>query len=157
MDSYRCELVGIYCIMVVVQKFCEYYHISKGSIELGCDGLSALESTFDKGDYLFHDIPSYDLISAILSLRRKSPLRWLHRHVRGHQDRDNRDLDVWANRNILMDTRAKQHLFTKGNLGRCGWVLKSSLPDFNRRFTPTFTIMMDLHTGRINRAAPQRL
>jgi len=45
----------------------------------------------------------------------------------------------------------------KGNLGRCGWVLKSSLPDFNRRFTPTFTIMRDLHTGRINRAAPQRL
>jgi len=118
MDSYRCELVGIYCIMVIVQKFCEYYHISKGSIELGCDGLSALESIFDKGDYLFHDIPSFDLISAILSLQRKSPLQWLHRHVRGHQDRDNRDLDVWANRNILMDTRAKQHLSTARNYPR---------------------------------------
>jgi len=69
MDLYRTELAGIYCIMIVVEKFCCFHDIKEGSIELGCDGLSALESVFEKGDQLFQDIPSYDLVASILSLR----------------------------------------------------------------------------------------
>jgi thiamine phosphate synthase YjbQ (UPF0047 family) len=109
MDSYRSELAGIYCIMAVVKKFCSFHHIKEGSIEIGCDGLSALDSAFERGDQLFHDIPSYDLVSAILQLRRCSPLTWSYRHVRGHQDEGSGYLDVWATRNIQMDVLAKQH------------------------------------------------
>jgi hypothetical protein len=96
--------------MVVVKKFCGFHNITEGSIEIGCDGLSALDSAFEKGDQLFHDIPSYDLVSAILHLRQRSTLTWNYRHVRGHQDEGSRYLDVWATRNIQMDVLAKQHL-----------------------------------------------
>jgi len=60
MDLYRSELAGIYCIMVVLEKFCSFYSLSEGVIEIGCDGLSALDSVFEKGDQLFHDVPSFD-------------------------------------------------------------------------------------------------
>jgi len=72
--------------------------------------LSALESVFEKGDQLFQDIPSYDLVTSILSLSRRSTLTWNYRHVKGHQDEGSGHLDAWAIRNILMDTLAKQHL-----------------------------------------------
>jgi len=110
MDSYRSELAGIYCIMAVVKKFCSFHHIEEGSIEIGCDGLSALDIAFEKGDQFFHDVPSYNLVSAILQLRRCSPLTWSYRHVRGHHDEGSGDLDFWATRNIQMDVLAKQHL-----------------------------------------------
>jgi hypothetical protein len=32
MDSYRSELAGIYCIMIVVEKFCCFHDIKEGSI-----------------------------------------------------------------------------------------------------------------------------
>jgi thiamine phosphate synthase YjbQ (UPF0047 family) len=112
MDSYRSELAGIYCIMIVVEKICCFHDIKEGSIELGCVGLSALESVFEKGDQLFQDISSYDLVTSILSLRRRSTLTWNYRHVKGHQDEGSGHLDAWAIRNILMDTLAKQHLTT---------------------------------------------
>ncbi|MFN9981748.1 MAG: hypothetical protein ACK53Y_17615, partial [bacterium] len=110
MDLYRSELAGIYCIMVVMEKFCSFYSLSEGVIEIGCDGLSALDSVFEKGDQLFHDVPSFDLVASILKLRRKSCLTWQYRHVKGHQDQGSGPLDFWALGNILMDSRAKQHL-----------------------------------------------
>ncbi len=83
MDSYRSELAGIYCIMAVVKKFCSFHNMKEGSIEIGCDGLSALDSAFEKGDQLFHDIPSYDLVSAILHLCRRLPLTWSYDMLEG--------------------------------------------------------------------------
>jgi len=77
-NAYRSKLSGLYCILIVVNKFCKFYKIAEGAIEIGCDGLSALESAFDKGDMLFKDIPSYDLVAAILRLRCESPLTWIH-------------------------------------------------------------------------------
>jgi hypothetical protein len=118
MDSYRSELAGIYCIVAVMEKFCRYHNLLEGCIELGCDGLSALDSAFKKGYNIFHDIPSYDLVAAILALRRKTTLSWQHRHVKGHQDRESVLLDSWATRNITMDALAKQHLSIARTLPR---------------------------------------
>ncbi len=96
MDLYRSELAGIYCIMVVLEKFCSFYSLSEGVIEIGCDGLSALDSVFEKGDQLFHDVPSFDLVASILKPRRKSCLTWWYRHDKGHQDEGSGPLDFWA-------------------------------------------------------------
>ncbi len=115
-DSYRSELAGIYSILAVMEKFCDYFNIIEGAIELGCDGKLALESAFDKGTLLFKDIPSFDLVAAILRLRRSSPLTWITRFVKGHQDEASDDLDAWAERNVLMDTWAKQHYTGRLNL-----------------------------------------
>ncbi len=110
MDSYWSELAGIYCIMVVFQKLCFFHDFQEGTIELGCDGLSTLDSVFEKGVQLLQDIPSYDLVAAILRFRRSSCLSWRYRHVKGHQDEGSGVLDSWAMGNILMDSRTKQHL-----------------------------------------------
>jgi len=102
-NAYRSELTGLYCIMTILTKFFLFYSIEGGTIELGCNGLSALDTAFDKGDQLFQDIPSYDLAAAILRLQRESLLTWVHRHVKGHQDEGKAPLDTWATCNILMD------------------------------------------------------
>jgi hypothetical protein len=109
-DAYRSELAGIYFIMTVIDKFCAYYHITEGSIVLGCDGKSALETALGKGTLLFQDIPSFDLVAAIMRLHRNSPLSWTAKFVKGHQDDAGQELDTWAQRNVLMDLGAKQHL-----------------------------------------------
>jgi hypothetical protein len=101
-----------------MEKFCCYHNLFEGYIELGCDGLSALDSAFEKGYNIFHDIPSNDLVAAILALRRKTTLTWQHRHVTGHQDWESVLLHSWATRNITMDALAKQHLSIARTLPR---------------------------------------
>jgi hypothetical protein len=42
-SPYRSELTGIYSIMIMVNRLCEFYDIKEGENELACDGLSALD------------------------------------------------------------------------------------------------------------------
>jgi hypothetical protein len=109
-NLYRSELAGIYAITAIMNKLCEYYQIHEGTVEIGCDGQSALKTAFDYGVYLSKDIPSYDLVAAILRMRKNSPLTWKTRFIKGHQDDGDGPLDTRARRNIMMDLWAKQHL-----------------------------------------------
>jgi hypothetical protein len=98
-SSYRSELTGIYVILAITNQLCEYYDIQEGAIEIGCDGLSALQTSFDYGPHLSYDIPNYDLIGAIYHMRKMSKVSWTYRHVKGHQDKFSSDLDEWATQN----------------------------------------------------------
>lgn len=109
-DAYRGELAGIYSIMVIMERFCDNHNIKDCAIEIGCDGKSSLETALEKGTKLFRDIPSFDLVAAIMQLHRNSPLTWTSRFVKGHQDDEGHDLHSWATRNVLMDLWAKQQL-----------------------------------------------
>jgi hypothetical protein len=109
-SSYRSELTGLYVILAIMNHFCEYYQIEEGSIEIGCDGLSALQTSFDQGLNLLSDIPDYDLIGAIYHMRKTSKVLWSYHHVKGHQDDEGSDLDDWAKQSVKMDAWAKQHL-----------------------------------------------
>jgi hypothetical protein len=109
-SSYLSELTGLYVILAIMNHFCEYYQIDDGSIEIGCDGLSALQTSFDQGLNLLSDIPDYDLIGAIYHMRKTSKVLWSYRHVKGHQDDEGSDLDDWEKQNVKMDAWAKQHL-----------------------------------------------
>jgi hypothetical protein len=67
-SPYRSELTGIYSILIMVNKLCEYYEISDGEIELACDGLSALDKAFSYVSILHVDDSNYDLLGATTSM-----------------------------------------------------------------------------------------
>jgi len=111
-SAYRSELSGILAIMIVAQLLCDYYHIWEGSIELGCDGLAALNKTFTMVYLIDTDESNQDLLMVIRTLWNRSPLPWKIRHVKGHQDddQDYESLDRWARLNIEMDKNTKKFI-----------------------------------------------
>ena len=48
-SAYRSELSGLYGLGTMLRLLCEYYSISTGSVEVGCDGQSALSEMFFNG------------------------------------------------------------------------------------------------------------
>jgi hypothetical protein len=76
-------------------------------IEVGCDGLSALNKAFDMWP-LNPDGPYFDMLNSLRAMIAESPITWTTRNVDGHQDDDiNATLDWWAWQNIQMDNLAK--------------------------------------------------
>jgi hypothetical protein len=75
-------------------------------------GVSALPywRGFDRAQNPSISAQHFDAILAIRNIRARRPIRWKHRHVKGHQD-DNPSarLDKWALLNIDMDLAAKAH------------------------------------------------
>lgn len=111
-STYRSELTGIYSIMVCVKNLCEFYNITAGSIELGCDGQSALDKAFNYVALIKVEDSNYDLLASIRNLWANSPIQWKFRYIKGHQDdvQSWDQLDRWAKLNIEMDLRAKDHI-----------------------------------------------
>jgi hypothetical protein len=64
-SAYRSELTGIYCILLCAKKLCEYFKITQGSIELGCDGQAALDKAFNYVSIIKIEDPNYDLLFTI--------------------------------------------------------------------------------------------
>jgi hypothetical protein len=88
-SAYRSELAGLYSILVFVKQLCEFYQISSGSIELGCDGQSALDKAFNYVSLIRVEDANHDLLQAIRTLWAYSPIVWRFKHVKGHQDDHN--------------------------------------------------------------------
>ena len=57
-----------------------------GQIEIGCDGLSALNNVTARHFEVKATTPHFDIIIAIRRAIQDSPLTWIPRHVKGHQD-----------------------------------------------------------------------
>jgi hypothetical protein len=105
--AYRSELAGLYAIILVVNCLCPWADITSGGIEVGCNGLSALNKAFDTWPLEPAD-PHFDMLCALRQMIKSSPLKWKTRHVDGHQDNDvTVKLDFWAVKNIQMDNLAK--------------------------------------------------
>jgi hypothetical protein len=51
-SAYRSELAGILAVMTIANKLCEFYDVCDGSIELACDGKSALDKAFSPDSVL---------------------------------------------------------------------------------------------------------
>jgi hypothetical protein len=111
-NSYRSEVAGLLSILIMVDQCVQYYNISEGSIEVACDGESALNKIFSCMYLLHINDPCYDLLFVAQLLHRRSPLSWCTRHVKGHQDESLQmdTLDIYARLNIEMDTMAKSFL-----------------------------------------------
>jgi hypothetical protein len=105
--AYRSELAGLFGIVLIVNLLCSWAGITSGAIEVGCDGLSALNKAFDTWPLEPSD-PHFDLLSALRKMILSSPIEWTTRHVAGHQDEDpTAKLDWWAEQNVQMDNLAK--------------------------------------------------
>jgi hypothetical protein len=89
-SSFCSELAGLYRIVMMVQAVCHQFGITSGGIEVGCDGLIALQRAFGEDFMVTPDIKDsdYDLLSATRKILAESPVIWTWRHVEGHQDDD---------------------------------------------------------------------
>jgi len=93
-----------------VEALVDKYDICNGTIEIGCDCESALTAIFDH-TYDTPRQPHHDLIHAIRIKLASSPVTWIARHVRGHQDKHVpiHLLDMWSQLNVEMDSLAKTY------------------------------------------------
>ena len=111
-DAYRSELAGLYGILRISILLEKIGNIENGSIEVGCDGKSALEQALTKDkDEVSCNQSHFDIISSIHDIREKSKITYIPKHIKGHQDDDSEaELDKYAHLNIECDLRAKGYL-----------------------------------------------
>jgi hypothetical protein len=109
-SSFRSELAGLFRQVILINATCTVHNITSGAIESGCDGKVALEKASQFDEQVDTNGQHFDLISAIHTAIRNSPVTWTFRHVKGHQDEDlDAHLDRWALLNIQMDNLTKAY------------------------------------------------
>jgi hypothetical protein len=110
-SAYRSELSGILGIQRLVTLVQKQHQLSTGSIELACDGLSALQQSFFHGPAV-PTRPHFDYLQVIRKNFKASTFNWSGRHVSGHQDKwkTHDELDWWEQTNVCMDLRAKSKM-----------------------------------------------
>jgi hypothetical protein len=110
-SSYRSEAAGLYCIAIVVKALCEAFHITQGSVAIGCDGITALNNCTDEYWRMNMSQADLDMIVATRKVMSECPIDWVAEHVKGHQnDVKNAVLDRRAQLNIYADKQAKGYL-----------------------------------------------
>jgi len=72
----------------MVQVICTYQNITSGSITVGCNKISVLQSAFNTDVALSLNMADYDILYAIRNVLQKSMLTGSLQHVRGHQDNE---------------------------------------------------------------------
>jgi hypothetical protein len=106
-DSHRCELAGIFAVLVLVEVLVRVFEITQGSVHLACDNKSALK-VFHPDFLPDPQSANFDLVNACWKKIQSSPLRWTCEHVKGHQDKHrHRLLTRLEQLNVLMDKTAK--------------------------------------------------
>jgi len=109
-DSHRCEVLGLYAIILLVNEVCTLHNVTTGSITIACDNSTSL-NIFHPDYFPTTNHANFDLVSASWTLLQESPLQWHPVHVKGHQDDHTRlqSLSRLAQLNVEMDTLAKQY------------------------------------------------
>lgn len=108
--AYLAEVGGLYGIATFLQWLHKRHDVSKGSITVGCDCKGALSKAMSS--YIPKPKqPDYDLFLEIHRSRINTPVTWIAKWIKGHQDDLCQDhtLDGWATLNIHMDLMAKEH------------------------------------------------
>jgi hypothetical protein len=96
----------------MVDQFVKFFNIDQGSLEVACDGESALNQIFSYVPITNINEPCFDLLFIDRQLWQNSPLKWITRHVKGHQDANSPEqaLDIYSKLNIEMDATAKSFM-----------------------------------------------
>jgi hypothetical protein len=105
--SYRCEVSGLYAVILLVREICKTHSIQQGGITICCDNTTALQ-IFDP-DYLPDPKhPNFDLVGACWALKNTVPITWETEHIKGHQDKNTpiQALSRKAKLNVAMDRTA---------------------------------------------------
>jgi hypothetical protein len=80
--AYRSELAGLFGIVLVVAHLCLWAGIGSGGIEIGCDGLSALNKAFDTRPLEPAD-PHFDMLSSLCKKIAASAITYTTGHIEG--------------------------------------------------------------------------
>lgn len=109
-SSYRGELGGILASIVYANQVAREKGV-QGEVTMVCDNKGALNAAFGWRQ-INPRWQCYDLLCMIRYHLSISPLRWIKKHVKGHQDRKIKyeDLDVIAQANVDVDKLAKIEL-----------------------------------------------
>jgi hypothetical protein len=107
-SAYQSELAGIFGIVVMIFSIQEFFGVSNYTLEIGCDGQSALSIVQVEEDFISPQSAEYDLIYSIWAILAKLTGVVTWRHIKGHQDELDVELNYWALQNIEMDHCAKQ-------------------------------------------------
>jgi hypothetical protein len=109
-SAYRSELAGLYSIATMVEAVCEVFNAQEGTVEIGCDGIGALNQGTFKSDITNPHMAQFDIIGATRQVLKRCPVKWVPKHVKDHHDNDeDAILDRRAQINIKMDLLAKAH------------------------------------------------
>lgn len=92
----------------MITAICNYYGIEAGAAEIACDGKDALEQALRPENRITSTSQHFDMLTSIRSLLQECPIQMKDRHVRGHQDDHNIELDRWELLNVEMDFTAKE-------------------------------------------------
>ena len=106
--SYRSELCGILGNVVLLTRIAAYHRITEGRVTLGCDNEAALWKAIGSPTVRTGE-PSSDILRVIHYHMSQSGIKWVRKHVKGHQDREIqfKDLDHWAQTNVRADRLAE--------------------------------------------------
>ena len=104
-----CELTGIYGMLTTLTHLCNHYSLTEGMITLACDNIKALDTL--SPTFLPHPRQAnFDLVSAVVALRKALPITIIPEHVRGHQDtKSTGTLTRLEILNVRMDQLAKDY------------------------------------------------
>ena len=110
-SSYRAELGGLLASIVYANIISKRYHIIEGQCTMICDSKGALASAFGY-KHINPRWKCYDLLCMIRFHIKNSPLKWKHKHVKGHQDNGTlyKDLGIISQANVDVDLLAKLEL-----------------------------------------------
>ena len=105
--SFRSELAGLLAVAQLLRECCRVLPQLTGSVQFGTDSQAVLDRIFGHPRPANLRDHSWDLVSLTRHTLDKIPqVKWITRHIRGHQDEMDGPLDVWAKRNIAADERA---------------------------------------------------
>ena len=105
--SYRSELAGLLGIVTFLRRILFTFPETSGTLTFATDSDSVLGRVFRKGHPATVADHSWDLLSLCQSLLNGLVgIKWQWRHVKGHQDAGDGPLDIWARRNVFVDSCA---------------------------------------------------
>jgi hypothetical protein len=109
-DSHRCELAGIFALITMFNEVAKRHHITKGKATIYCDNIRALD-VLSPTCIPNPNNSSFDLFQAVYKAVQDSPLTFVPKHEKGHQD-DHVSIDSLshtAQLNVKMDILAKAY------------------------------------------------
>jgi len=110
-SSYRGELGGILAAVMYTNKVCNKHKVSAGTCEIGSDSKGVIAAAFGWKRLNLRWL-CYDIVSMIRYNIKHSPITWVSRHVKGHQDDAGRfgELNEWGQVNVLAGQLVKEEL-----------------------------------------------
>ena len=107
-NAYRSEVAGIYGLLIILSCLQNITDMEGATITIGCDGSSALWTSFKQRHQVSSSDKAFDIMSRVIALRETINIKIIPLHVRGHQETTSKQLSFLEMANIEMDYRAKE-------------------------------------------------